>query len=442
MRGSIVRVLILLVPLATLLAHGAVVPAPSGAASVRIGQVHRVVTESFVFEPDIVVDPTNPNHLAATVASADALDCDTLHRVCTPTLLLGTSQDGGATWHEQRLTTVASIDGTVAFAANGSLYEAGIENTPLPTAFVHGGLPETAGGSIGDFQFPSTPADKPWLSIDQRTGVLYLAHAQLAPHFTGVKALLVGHSTDGRKTWTRSVLPLGHSAQALPGNGAHLAVAYLGQPPSNVASAYDQSTVNVVTSPDRGKTFSRPTTIGLGWALEGTASGASNDYVAYFGGPQQAEQVIVGASKDGDMTWQSSVASGAASLFYAPVAPAPAISVAPDGTVDLLYYAATGRCTEPAAFQRGHPMDLLGRWLDPCSYNVYYTFSKDDGKHWLTPRQLNQQPLDGKGFVQIPAGRSRPGEYMGMASTNQYAYPLWIATNAAGTVADTVRIQR
>ena len=447
MRGSLGRVLVLLVPLVVLLAIAAALPGPRSAAAVQVGPIHRVVTEPYVFEPDIAVDPTNSDHLAATVASADALTCDSLHRACTATLLLATSEDGGVTWHEQRLTAETSIDGTVAFTADGMLYEAGLENTPFLTAFVHRGLPETAGGSVGEFQFPGKPADKPWLSIDQRTRAIFVSHAQLTPDLTGIAGpttLLLERSTDGGKTWAPAVvLPPGHDVQVLLGTGTHLAVAYLGPPPGGAATAYDQSGVNVVTSSDDGSTFSRPTTLGLGWALEGTASGAGADYVAYLAGPQQTEQVTVAASQDGGTTWRSSVASAAAPLFYAPVAPPPALGVAPDGTVDLLYYAATSRCTDPAAFAREYPTQLLGRWLDPCSYNVDYTFSKDGGEHWAPPRQLNGHPLAGPGFVQIPAGRTRSGDYMGMASTDQYAYPLWIAPDGSGgTEAVTARIRR
>lgn len=66
----------------------------------------------------------------------------------------------------------------------------------------------------------------------------------------------------------------------------------------------------------------------------------------------------------------------------------------------------------------------------------------DGGKTWAAPTRLNASPIDGKGAVQIPSGRSWLGEYVGIASTDQYAYALWIATDGQGTQADMVRIQR
>ena len=443
MLGAVARVLGLLVPRALLLAIASALPASRGAASVQVGPVHRVTQAPFVFEPDLSVDPTNPNHLAATVAAAGALDCDSLRRGgCTSTLMLDTSQSGGATWQEQRLTMEASIDGTVALAPDGTLYEAGLEYVPESTAFFHHGLPEAAGGATSEALFAGTPADKPWLSIDGRTGAIAVPYDLLTPDLANAQAAVLERSTDLGKTWARSALPAGSFPEVTPGPDRRLAVAYEHQPASGTA-AEGQRLVNVVTSSDGGKTFSQPITLGLSWELAGTASGGGRDYVAYFGGPLQAEQVTVATSADDGTTWRQAVASGASTLPYAPLAPAPALSVAPNGTVDLLYYAAVGQCTDAAAFRREYPAQPLGHWLDPCKYDVNFTFSTDDGQHWHPAVRLTQQPLDGAAFVQIPTGHSRPGEYMGLASTDRYAYALWIAPNRSnGTEAEMVRIRR
>ena len=68
---------------------------------------------------------------------------------------------------------------------------------------------------------------------------------------------------------------------------------------------------------------------------------------------------------------------------------------------------------------------------------MYSTFSKDGGATWAPPHRLNAQPIAGDQFLHIQ-GQSRPGEYIGMASTDRAAYPIWID----GTRASTVRIQR
>jgi hypothetical protein len=81
-------------------------------------------------------------------------------------------------------------------------------------------------------------------------------------------------------------------------------------------------------------------------------------------------------------------------------------------------------------------------WVDQCVYNVYYTLSRDGGETFLTPIKLNDRPIVASRFVRV-RGISKPGEYMGMASTNEYAYPIWIDTHSGeGTQAYMVQIER
>ncbi len=61
-------------------------------------------------------------------------------------------------------------------------------------------------------------------------------------------------------------------------------------------------------------------------------------------------------------------------------------------------------------------------WVDPRKHNLYYTYSKDGGRSFSAPLRLNQAPIVGASYVRT-GGSSRPGEYMGMASTDAYAYP-------------------
>ncbi len=397
-------------------------PRGSGSTGVQVGPVHRVSPSHYVFEPSIAVDPRNPNHLAAIVTSADAFDCDSLNGNCAPILMLDVSQDD-ATWTEYRLTKGASGDGTVAIAPDGTIYEAGIHNFDRPgVAFSHQGLPEDDVLSV-DYEphFPGVGADKPWMSIDQRTGAIYVAYTAPHPEQPNRYSLLLERSSDGGKTWNASVVPPGYGGQVLPGPGGQLAIAFLTT--VGIAEAdllLGERIVAVSTSPDGGKTFSAASTIGKSLGFESATARAGVYYVAYLSGTQQAEQLTVATPRDSARTWQSSVANGPIPLYYAPAAPAPAPAM------------------DIEAYRREVP-----HWLDPCAYNVHYTFSKDGGKGWTAPRQLNEQPIEGRKAVQIPSGRSRLGEYVGMASTERYAYPLWIDTQGTdGTQANTVRIER
>ena len=56
--------------------------------------------------------------------------------------------------------------------------------------------------------------------------------------------------------------------------------------------------------------------------------------------------------------------------------------------------------------------------------------------------RLDDAPIVGARFVRFD-GYSRPGEYLGMASTDRYAYPIWIDTQGdAGTQAAMARVER
>lgn len=428
MRGAIGRVLVLLVPLVALLAVAAALPAPTGGTAVRVGPLERVTTVPFVFEPDVAVDPTDPDHLAATIATAGALRCASLTAACPVRLLFASSTDGGRAWSAQPLTDAESNDGVVYLAGQ--------------TAFVHQGPAEPAGGTIGQTTLPGIDADKPWLAIDPTTRALYVAYTGQDPEHPGPSRSLLARSADGARTWTETTLPPGFNEQPLLGRDGRVAVALL-RVSSQAQALQGLKDVAVAASPDGGATFAASVTLGVGWGLDGSAWGGDSFYVAYAGTPVQGGHLTVAGSHDAGRTWRTAIVAPTIPLYYSPVVPAPALAVAPDGAVDLLFYAATAPCADPAAFFRAPPVGPFGpAWVDHCVYNVYHTASADGGQTWAAPLRLNPQPIVGARFAQVPTGRSRPGEYVGLAATDGAADALWIATDAGGTVADFVRIAR
>jgi hypothetical protein len=72
----------------------------------------------------------------------------------------------------------------------------------------------------------------------------------------------------------------------------------------------------------------------------------------------------------------------------------------------------------------------MGR-IDPCVYDVYYTFSKDGGLSFAEPVKLNGHPIQGEDFARfgIP---SSAGSHLSVASGDMYAYPIWIGTPQTG----------
>ncbi len=79
--------------------------------------------------------------------------------------------------------------------------------------------------------------------------------------------------------------------------------------------------------------------------------------------------------------------------------------------------------------------------VDLCSYNVYYTYSKDGGMSFSKPTRLNPAPVVGE-RVTRRFGSSLFGDYIGMASTVQYAYPVWIDADQVGSRVVMTKIER
>lgn len=417
---------------------------------VEVGTLQRVSQAPYVFEPHIAVDPTNPDHLAAIVISVTDFECA---RGCKWRLLLYISTDGGGTWTEQEPFGFArfSGDGVVGFGPDGTLYAVGLAGDRGKVAMARFDADGQTTPSSVDFISMSWGSDKPWLTIDPRSGALYVPYSGpigSPPESEGVK---LQRSTDGGETWSdgveieRGVDVSAHMAgqeippfgvQVMLGNGENLAVAWVWSP------GVDNWPVGVwvATSGDGGETFSESRQIAESWGFISTAFHSGTYYVFYRRGTEQDQELVVAISHDGGETRESSLVSGDVPLHF-DLDKAPGVNVAPNGTLDVIFYAhgeGAPDCIDLAAFRKRREE----AWIDACVYDVYYTFSKDGGQTFSPPLRLNEKPIVGARFVRT-YGSSRPGVYIGMASTDKYAYPIWIDTQGEeGTQAYTVQIKR
>lgn len=134
--------------------------------------------------------------------------------------------------------------------------------------------------------------------------------------------------------------------------------------------------------------------------------------------------IILRYSLDKGKTWRFSVVSNALELYTTfPYEVVSGLSVSSDGTIDVVFY---GQINGPDCISI--PAPYLQTWIDRCNYNVYHTYSKDNSKTPKTfsqPQQLNTEPIIGSQFVNI-YGRTVPGNFIAIASTNEAAYPVWI----------------
>jgi hypothetical protein len=421
-------------------------------AGVRLGPLTQVSQASFVAQPGVAVSPANPDHLAVLVNSTSAAECDDLSG-CQLELLLYTSTDGGASWSEQPALSKgrqATVDGVAVFNPAGLLYVLGIRD---------GAITLNWSQSEDRYQMTRTRqtevtraqvAGRPWLRIDPYSGTFYLTYlGQFRDIFAGPS---LNRSTDGGATWsvtshadqwtaiseinTLRVTPPA-DIQPLPGQAGTLALLWRW---SAEPWAWPQG-VWWATSTDGGESFATPRQIATTWGAITGQTHQGNDYVLFRAGSEQSQQLVLARSADGGANWSATRVNGEIPLAF-DVDKGPGFAIAPDGTLDILFYAHADPASPCVLQPAGWPQALRTGRTDTCRYNVYYTFSRDGGQSFSQPLQLNEAPIAGERFSRRN-GFSWPGSPMGMASTDRYAYPIWLDTaGERGSQAWTVRIER
>jgi hypothetical protein len=197
----------------------------------------------------------------------------------------------------------------------------------------------------------------------------------------------------------------------------------------------------MANSGDGGETFGEPAPILETWGPINTTSANGNFAIAYRVGDETNQQLAVATTSDNGQTWASTIASGNVPVYFDPDK-GPGIGMSSDNAIDLVFYA----MDNPAAdcvltIERWQETVPFGR-VDPCTYNVFYTFSSDGGLSFADPIQLNQEPVHGDEFT-LFEGASRPGSHLSVASGDEFAYPIWIGTPGDGnTQMYTAKIER
>lgn len=389
------------------------------------GPPRRVTAAPHNFEPHIAVHPNDPDQLAAIAIRTSAFDCRLHPRgACDINLVLAGSRDGGETWRETRLTDARDFDGMVAFTPDGTLYATGMQG---PAIFVHTQPPGTGAPATHQVVEAAVASDKPWLTVAPATGDLYLA-------YTRGWDIALRTSTDVGATWSEPVVAVAGSAlfgerregqalpwgaQVLPGRPGELAVTWAWSPDLGRARRLE-GRVWLATSSDEGATFSPPRPLARCWDGASAVAHDGACYVVYRVGAREAQRPIGGARLPGGFLALAGV------------------GVAPGGALDVVLYSATAPgCFDCVGRNRVYLDRTAERWVDTCHYDVLYATSIDRGWTWSELRRVNEAPIAGEGFLRMQ-NLSRPGEYIGVASTEEYAYPIWIE----GVHAYTRRLKR
>lgn len=406
---------------------------------------------SFFAEPSLALNPVNPDQLVAVATRFSKQDC--VLPTCKVDMPFYLSTDGGQTWQNTGTFSIPQqvfYNGQVLFGPDGALYIQAKRNNNL----VLNQLPpaDTFAPSQGKFIEAPTGGGgaRPWLLVSPQNGELYLSFdAQEGDNQFLTPALK--HSADGMR-WSLTARADQHVSyndsfspratgpsdiRVLFGNGRDVSLIWVWDPDPWTWPR----TVWMANSTDGGDTFGEPTPISKTWGPISVASANGLFALAYRTGDATSQHLAVATTSNNGQTWTSIIASADLPLLF-DADHAPIISLAPNGTLDLAFYAHTGDSTDCVQTLSSWQNSLLSFAADTCQYNVYYTFSKDRGQTFSEPLQLNPTPIRGEDFPSF-GGLLLTNTYLSLASSDTYAYPLWVGTPEVGkTQVFTIKIKR
>ncbi|MCB8943057.1 MAG: exo-alpha-sialidase [Ardenticatenaceae bacterium] len=385
-----------------------------------------------LYQPAIAVNPILPGEMAVIATAGPAATFSTFDR--NTTLLLYTSSDGGLTWAEQTAFSGPprpTTSGSLAFAADGSLYVMGIRGGEI---VLDSSIREMGYDLSPTPQIPVTRvqvAARPRLQFNPANGNLYISlDAQLnslhdTPAFIqsdnggqlwslltrADQQVAIADFDNGRASWPESIY-------LLLGAGDNLALVWVWDTEPWIWPR----DVWLSTSADGGETMSPPTRIGETW---GPISAAANNNGRYAltlrTGTENEQQLVVAVSEDNGRSWHSTLASANIPLTF-DVEQSPALSMAENGTVDVIFYAADSADCSPSLEEWRYAARFS--YNNTCTYNLYYSYSPDGGQSFSQPTALNTAPIQGDAWPVVD-GRSQSGSPT-LASLNEAAYAAWI----------------
>ncbi|MCP4427717.1 MAG: hypothetical protein GY803_24800, partial [Chloroflexi bacterium] len=142
---------------------------------IAVGEPVPLGDASFIAEPYIALNPTNPEHLAAIATRTSKQNCEMPN--CKIELVFFASEDGGATWRSPATFNYpqqALYSGQVAFGPSGILYILALRNDAVAlnqTTAEADYIPSRV-----DFEDASRARvyARPWLQLHPETGEMFL----------------------------------------------------------------------------------------------------------------------------------------------------------------------------------------------------------------------------------------------------------------------------
>lgn len=278
---------------------------------------------------------------------------------------------------------------------------------------------------IFDGTYPVNFHDKQWIEVGA-DGTVHVAWLSFfVPGNQYFRSLDKGRTWEGPTvlgTWPEALAPVDVPGTAPAGQGTIITVGNAGK---DVYVSWNAgSGIFVAKSHDAGATFEEATlavetqddgmeapyrSSGMPFIVaddSATSPHEGNVYLAWQDTRKGDRDILVSVSEDGGETWSEPIVASDAPAgtdqFF------PAMSVGPDGVLDLVFY---DRRDDPDA-------KLL---------NLYYTFSADGGRTWSANQRVTDVPTDPEdshhqnGMVFI-------GDYIDIDSADGSAHPVWVDT--------------
>jgi BNR/Asp-box repeat len=387
-------------------------------------------------EPDIAVDPLDPNTVVAVFQQGRFAD------IASVDPGFATSHDGGRTWTTGNLPNLTQAvggvyerasDPVVAFGPDGAVYATTIAlneiQNPRSAATIQrsddGGLKWGDPVIIRQDTNPSAFNDKEWVAVDDSVtspheGRIYVGWDRI---FGSTQPPVMSYSDDRGQTWT----PF-KKLSSLPALGAQPLVA----PNGDVTFVYvDVLTLELFsqTSRDGGATFGAPVKIADclatdppdqrdGGCIPNATADASTG-ILYTGWTDSRfrsdglDDAVVARSTDGGHTW------------------GPPIVVNPDVSGSGLEHmttaiAAAGHAVHVVYFTR---MKQGSTFVN--AVRERYSVSHDDGQTFGS--EIVVGPVIDLTYAAVTSGLKFLGDYMGVAGTSTVAHPVWCRSSKPPT---------
>ena len=416
-------------------------PPPFPSSDLIFGDLRMISNFSNWSQPDIAVNPENPDHLAVIATHSTQLDCRLPN--CRVEVMMYISTDGGINWsNAQAISGVNNVfyNGQVDFDSNNTLYAFATRDKTLvinKASMAEGYLMQKSNTmEISRAQVAAKTwfrihpeSDQAFVTLDaQERDMLFVTPSIIRSTAAMDRWMNISRAdlrvsvndfSNGRANWLDDI-------QVLFGEGERVSLVWTwGWEPWTWPRK-----VWMANSTDGGETFSEPTPILETWGPMKATSSNGTFAIAYRTGTESVQKIAVAVTSDNGQSWNTTIASGKYPLNF-DADHGPGLSISPDGTVDLLFIAhdpSTLDCV--LNLQKWQEIIRFGR-VDPCSYNIYYTYSKDEGRSFSEPIQINQKAIVGSSLARFE-GQSIFGSHLEITANNEYAFPVWVGTPQEG----------